>query len=146
MRYLVGAAAPSYAKRNTVRELAKACLIGRWDEENKADIQTIEEFVDKSYKEWIEKFRADALRPDSPLTLIEGKWKVVSRDETWNILGGMLSNDDLARFRNMAILVLRERDPALDLLKEERCAASIYGKQLVLLHFTERTRFFQKQI
>ena len=130
MRCLVGAAAPSYAKRNTVRELAKACLIGRWDEENKADIQTIEEFVGKSYKEWMERFIVDALRPDSPLTLIEGKWKVVSRDETWNILGEMLSNDDLARFRNMAILVLGERDPALDLLKEERCAASIYGKQL----------------
>ena len=51
MRYLVGVAAPSYAKRNTARELAKACLIGRWDEENKADIQAIEEFVGKSYKE-----------------------------------------------------------------------------------------------
>lgn len=130
MRYLVGAAAPSYAKRNTVRELAKACLIGRWDEENKADIQAIEEFVGKSYKEWIEKFRADALRPDSPLALIEGKWKVVSRDETWNILGRMFSNDDLARFKSIAISVLEERDPALDLLKEERCAASFYGKQL----------------
>ena len=130
MRYLVGAAAPSYAKRNTARELAKACLIGRWDEENKADIQAIEEFVGKSYKEWIEKFRVDALRPDSPLTLIEGKWKVISCDEAWDVLGGMISNDDLARFRNMAILVLGERDPALDLPKEERYAASIYRKQL----------------
>jgi len=130
MRYLVGVAAPSYAKRNTARELAKACLIGRWDEENKADIQAIEEFVGKSYKEWMEKFRADALRLDSPLILIEGKWKVISRDEAWDVLGGMISNDDLARFKNMAIPSLEERDPALNLPKEERCAASIYGKQL----------------
>jgi hypothetical protein len=130
MRYLVGVAAPSYAKRNTARELAKACLIGRWDEENKADIQAIEEFVGKSYKEWMEKFGADALRLDSPLILIEGKWKVISRDEAWDVLGGMISNDDLARFKNMAISSLEERDPALDLPKEERCAASIYGKQL----------------
>jgi len=130
MRYLVGVAAPSYARRNTARELAKACLIGRWDEENKADIQTIEEFVDKSYKEWIEKFRADALHPDSPLALIEGKWKVISRDEAWDALGGLISNDDLARFKNMAISVLEERDLALDLPKEERYAANIYGKQL----------------
>lgn len=130
MRYLVGVAAPSYAKRNTARELAKACLIGRWDEENKADIQAIEEFVGKSYKEWMEKFRADALRSDSPLILIEGKWKVISRDEAWDVLGGMISNDDLARFKNMAISSLEERDPALDLPKEERCAASIYEKQL----------------
>lgn len=42
----------------------------------------------------------------------------------------MISNDDLARFKNMAISSLEERDPALDLPKEERCAASIYGKQL----------------
>ena len=130
MRYLVGVAAPSYAKRNTARELAKACLIGLWNEENKADIQAIEEFVGKSYKEWIEKFRADALRPDSPLTLIEGKWKVISCDEAWDVLGGLISNDDLVRFKNMAISVLEERDPALDLPKEERYAASIYGKQL----------------
>ena len=130
MRYLVGVAAPSYAKRNTACELAKACLIGLWNEENKADIQAIEEFVGKSYKEWIEKFRADALRPDSPLTLIEGKWKVISRDEVWDALGGLISNDDLVRFKNMAISVLEERDPALDLPKEERYAANIYGKQL----------------
>ena len=130
MRYLVGVAAPSYAKRNTARELAKAYLIGLWNEENKADIQAIEEFVGKSYKEWIEKFRADALRPDSPFTLIEGKWKVISCDEAWDVLGGLISNDDLVRFKNMAISVLEERDPALDLPKEERYAASIYGKQL----------------
>ena len=130
MRYLIGVAAPSYAKRNTARELAKACLIGLWNEENKADIQAIEEFVGKSYKEWIEKFRADALHADSPLTLIEGKWKVISCDEAWDVLGGLISNDDLVRFKNMAISVLEERDPALDLPKEERYAASIYGKQL----------------
>ena len=130
VRYLVGAAAPSYAKRNTVRELAKACLIGRWVERNEADVKIIEEFVGKSYKEWIEKFRADALRSDSPLALIEGKWKVISRDEAWDALGGLISNDDLARFKNIAISVLEERDPTLDLPKEERYAASVYGKQL----------------
>nr|WP_314469140.1 hypothetical protein [uncultured Campylobacter sp.] len=130
MRYLVGVAAPSYAKRNTARELAKACLIGRWDERNEADVKIIEKFIGKSYKEWMEKFIVDALRPDSPLTLIEGKWKVISCDEAWDVLGGMISNDDLARFKNMAISALEDRDPALDLLKEERCAASFYGKQL----------------
>ncbi|WP_299028859.1 hypothetical protein [uncultured Campylobacter sp.] len=130
MRYLVGVAAPSYAKRNTVRELAKACLIGRWDERNEADVKIIEKFIGKSYKEWMEKFIVDALRPDSPLTLIEGKWKVISRDEAWDALGDLISNDDLARFKNIAISVLEERDPALDLPKEERYAASIYGKQL----------------
>lgn len=130
MRYLVGAAVPSYAKRNTARELAKACLIGRWDERNEADVKIIEKFIGKSYKEWMEKFIVDALRPDSPLTLIEGKWKVISRDEVWDALEGLISNDDLVRFKNMAISVLEERDPALDLPKEERYAASIYGKQL----------------
>lgn len=110
--------------------MAKACLIGLWNEENKADIQAIEEFVGKSYKEWIEKLRADALRADSPLTLIEGKWKVISCDEAWDVLGGLISNDDLVRFKNMAVSVLEERDPALDLPREERYAASIYGKQL----------------
>lgn len=130
MRYLVGAAAPSYAKRNTVRELAKACLIGRWVERNEADVKIIEKFIGKSYKEWMERFIVDALRPDSPLALIEGKWKVISRDEAWDALGGLISNDDLARFKNIAISVLEERDPTLDLPKEERYAASVYGKQL----------------
>lgn len=130
MRYLVGVAVPSYAKRNTVRELAKACLIGRWVERNEADVKIIEKFIGKSYKEWMERFIVDALRPDSPLALIEGKWKVISRDEAWDALGGLISNDDLARFKNIAISVLEERDPTLDLPKEERYAASVYGKQL----------------
>ena len=110
--------------------MAKACLIGRWDDRNEADVKIIEKFIGKSYKEWMEKFIVDALRPDSPLTLIEGKWKVISRDEVWDVLEGLISNDDLVRFKNMAISVLEERDPALDLPKEERYAASIYGKQL----------------
>ena len=130
MRYLAGVAAPSYAKRNTARELAKACLIGRWDDRNEADVKIIEKFIGKSYKEWMERFIVDALRPDSPLTLIEGKWKVISRDEAWDVLRGLISNDDLVRFKNMAISVLEERDQALDPPKEERYAASIYGKQL----------------
>lgn len=121
---------PSYVNWNTARELAQAALLGRWDAKNEADLRAIEELLGKGYGEWIETLRADVLRSDSPLVQTDERWRIVARSEAWSALGNRITDDDLGRFEVMAVSILSERDPGLDLPKEERYAASIHGKVL----------------
>ncbi|MBV1708279.1 MAG: hypothetical protein KMY54_00330 [Erysipelothrix sp.] len=121
---------PPYVTWETARELARACLVGQWNAKNKADINALEGILGKGYEEWIENLRVNTLRSDSPLIQTEEKWRFVARGEVWSALGNRITDEDLDRLRTTAVVVLGERDPAFDLPKEERYAASIHGKQL----------------
>lgn len=122
---------PTYATWDNATLIAQAGLVGNWDGTNPADRSALEIFLGKDYGEWIEILIPDAIRSDSPLIQTNEKWRFVARGEAWTVLGKRVTNDDLDRFRNMAITVLSERDPKFDLAKEERYAASIHGKELV---------------
>jgi hypothetical protein len=84
----------------------------------------------KTYGEWIETVRPATLRPDTPVTQNNERWKMLSRGESWAALGPQITNDDLDRFRAAAISVLSERDPRFDLAPEKRFAAQIHKKTL----------------
>lgn len=121
---------PAYATWENARALAQAGLLGRWTGENAADKAAAELALGKHYGEWIEIVRPATLRPDTPLTQSDENWKVLSRGESWGALGPQLTNDDLDRFQETALLVLSERDPKFDLVPEKRFAANIHGKVL----------------
>ncbi len=121
---------PPYVTWESVRVLAQAGLIGRWSGENPADRAALEILLGKSYGEWVESVRPEALRSDTPLIQRNEKWKIISRGEAWSAMGPRLNNDDLDRFHKAALAVLGERDPKLDLPPDERFAASIRGKVL----------------
>ena len=119
-----------YASWDNARLLAQAGLAGKWNEKSEADRAALENLSGKEYGEWIETLISDTLRSDTPLTQRDGKWRLVARGEAWSALGPRLTDDDLDRLQETAIMVLGERDPKFDLPKEERFAASIHGKQL----------------
>lgn len=121
---------PPYATWPSARFLAQAGLIGRWLGENASDKAALETVVGKSYGEWIELVRQETLRSDTPLTQRNESWKVISRGEAWTVLGPQLTNDDLERFKNAALIVLGERDPRFELPPDDRFAASMQGKVL----------------
>lgn len=130
-RHLLGlGSVPPYVNWDTARELAQAALAGQWNANNPADLRAVEEMLGKSYGEWIEILRADALRSDSPLIQTDERWRFVARGEAWNALGNRITDSDLDRFEATAVAVLSERDPKFDLPKDERFAASIHGKAL----------------
>lgn len=54
---------------------------------------------------------------------------VASREDAWYLLGDKVTDSQLDRFAEMAILVLQEDSPALELETEKRWMASIYGKR-----------------
>jgi len=130
-RFLQGLGSlPPYATWDNSRALAQAGLIGKWDGNNKADQEAIEELLGKGYGEWTETIRPTLLLADTPLFQKNEKWRVVARGEAWNALGPQITDADLDNFKQMALHVLDERDPSFDLPKDERYAAGIHGKVL----------------
>lgn len=121
---------PPYATWDNATLIAQAGLVGKWDGSNPTDRSALEILLGKSYGEWIEILRPDALRSDSPLIQHDEKWRIVARGEAWSSLGNRINDGDLDRFQETAVSVLGERSPQFDLPKEERYAASIHGKVL----------------
>lgn len=84
----------------------------------------------KTREEWIASTREVSLLPNSPLEQKDGKWVVAQRKEAWEALGPRIFDDYLERFRQIAVEVLRERDPQFELEADQRFAARIYNKTL----------------
>jgi hypothetical protein len=53
---------------------------------------------------------------------------VSSREDTWYLLAGAISPRQLSRFRDLAVFVLEEDNPALELDPDQRWMASLLGK------------------
>ena len=70
--------------------LALAILIGSWNEKSKSDTETITKLLGFGYDAWLQKAREILHRPDSPLSLKNGIWKVTNRTELWNLLGSYI--------------------------------------------------------
>ena len=121
---------PPYTTWDNATLIAQAGLVGKWHGSNPADRSALEMLLGKGYEEWIEILRPDALRSDSPLIQHDEKWRFVARGEAWHFLGSRITDDNLKRFQEMTVNVLGERDPKFDLPKENRFAASMYGKTL----------------
>ena len=121
---------PPYATWDNLRLFAQAGLAGQWNSTNEADIEAMEKLLGKDYGEWIETLKTNALRSDSPLVQRDVRWKFVARGEAWNALGNYITDDDLDRLQQTAVMVLGERDPKFDLPGEERFAAGFQGKRL----------------
>jgi hypothetical protein len=68
-------------------------------------------------------------RDSEPLFLQFGRSVLVaSREDAWHLLGGSVTEQQLQRFRNLALLVLEEDNPAFELAPDQRWLANLYGK------------------
>ena len=118
-RYVLGGAVPRYAKWDCADDIARVNLLGRWSEKNPADVQVLENVLGIEGRKELVKLRSILSRADTPLAQVDGKWRIVPRGEAWNALGNRLSDEDVDRFQEIALLVLGERDPKFDMPKEE---------------------------
>ncbi len=121
---------PEWAGGTASAELAIAMFLGGWKEDVAGDREVVEGIVGKAYEEWIGAMREVATLPGTPLTQQDSQWNFTDRYEGWYALGPKIFDEHLRRLKLAAVAVLRSRDPALDLPKDERYAASIHGKVL----------------
>lgn len=119
---------PAWAHGPHAADLAVAMLVGGWREETAGDIAIVETISGKPYAEWVRTLRNAAAEPGSPVTQQDGVWKFVPRHDGWQALASLVYDSQLDKFREAAIAVLAEDDPALQLSKDHRHAAAIYGK------------------
>ena len=64
---------------------------------------------------------------DAPLTRIESRWRLVSPEDSWCLVGAHVTEDLLRSFETIAIEVLSQENEALSLSADERLKASIRG-------------------
>jgi hypothetical protein len=80
-------------------------------------------------REELDRLVARWQRASEPLFLRFGTSVLVaSREDAWHLLGGSISKEQLQRFRDFALLVLDEDNPALQLEPEQRWLANFYGR------------------
>lgn len=130
LRLLRGfSASPGWAEQSESNNLALAQLLGQWVEENRGDQEVAEELSGNEYGEWMNSIRKIANAKATPLEFFNGRWRITSRYEAWIYLGPLIGLKTLDQFEKIAIKVLSETDAELDLPKEDRFAAKIYGKK-----------------
>ncbi|MDH4445428.1 MAG: hypothetical protein QE267_09910 [Akkermansiaceae bacterium] len=112
-----------------IRETIAAALIGAWDENSPGDRASIEAFTGMSFVQWQDRIREVWLNWPGLFDQKDGRWRVVDRLAFWNQEAPRVSDTLLDQFKDLAVKVLREDEPALDLDPDERFAASIHGKE-----------------
>lgn len=122
--------ATNWNEHPAATHLALAVLIGSWRDDNQNDVDWTAQLLDISYEEWLRKGRELLHHPGRALTLSNGTWEVQDRTKLWGLLGARILDQDINRFRLIAVSILREPDPALDLPSEQRYTAAIRGKTL----------------
>ena len=128
-------AKPDWNQHVYTSDLVIANILGAWNEKNPADLEIVRQLANKEFGSWIPKIREILQKPESPVALKNGRWRVTERKALWQTLGARLFDDNLDNFMQCVVAVLSERDPQFDLPSEERYAASIHGK--VLKHSPE---------
>lgn len=115
------ASAPDVIRRRLV-------LAGSWEGTNEQDRRILERFIGSSYADIQEAALVLAAAPETPfLGRVNEQWYVVSPEDAWTLLGAMLTPDDLEAFRPIAMEVISERDPSLNLAEEDQWRAGLDG-------------------
>ncbi len=84
----------------------------------------------KDQEEWVASIRDLSLLPDAPVAQSNGKWKVINRLAAWKAAGPRIFDDYLDRFQQLAVAVLAEQDPQLELAPEQRLGIRTEAKRL----------------
>lgn len=119
---------PEWAKPENGREILQALLIGKWNENKDGDKEIVSEIARVSYDEYIRSLKKWLSKHDPPLLKIGEIWRLTSNVDCFFATSPFLITDDFDKFKNIALKVLKEINPALEIEPDKRWMASIYGK------------------
>jgi addiction module HigA family antidote len=117
------------ANRQAAASLVPFLFVGAWDNQNETDKLGLSLLAGgRSYSELEKEFQNFTQLNDTPIWSVGAFRGVISKIDLLYAIAGAVTPDDLSRYFSMARMVLGEDDPALDLAKDQRWAASIHGK------------------
>jgi hypothetical protein len=119
---------PPWAQGEEGSRLAPLLLAGAWSEETDGDQQAIEALTRLTYAEVEGDLAAWSTQDDTPVYRSGRTWRLVSRDDVWDLVSPLVTRSHLDRFHEVAARILREPDPALDVEPSRRFMAAVVGK------------------
>jgi hypothetical protein len=120
-------AAPDWSSAAEARKLLPALLATRWREDIYGDRLTIEALAGKPYREFAVDMAPWFGSPEPPIRRDGSVVLVAAPVETWDLLARYLTPHDVETFRDVAVAMLCNPDPRLDLPRKDRWAAAIHG-------------------
>jgi hypothetical protein len=100
--------------------LRHLALLGGWNDWSSKDKASVGNLVGVNYDEWASNLYPFTRQEEPPVVLEGTTFRAVSRYELWQQLGSYINDTDLRRFSTVAIDVLSETEPRLDLPKSQR--------------------------
>jgi hypothetical protein len=100
--------------------LRHLALLGGWNDTSARDKASVAKTVGEPYDTWVSAFYPFTRQEEPPIVLEGSTFRAVSRYELWQQLGPYLSDADLQRFAEIAMEILCETEPRLELPKGQR--------------------------
>lgn len=122
-----GTANPEWSRAEQASRLTPLLLAGSWDGEFEADRSALARLADRPYREIVDLAARWESTSDPPLALSGTRYRFLSLEDAWRFLATSVSPDQIERFEKVAIEVLGENDPALELPPVKRINARIRG-------------------
>jgi hypothetical protein len=119
---------PSWSQAAEGGRLVPLVLAGSWSEDLEGDREAIEALTGRTYAEVEADLAVWSAMDDAPLLRTGAAWRVVSKEDAWDLVSRLLTTTDLTRFHEVAPRVIEEPDPALDVPPERRFMAAVIGK------------------
>ena len=127
-----GTAEPEWSKVPQATSLVPFILAGSWDESSEGDRSIMETLSGQQYEQVRMIAEQTVTLPDSPLLRVLSRWSLVSREDSWFLLcrAKPLGASRMLRrpCSKVAVQVLTENNPALDLPPENRWLAAWHRK------------------
>ena len=118
---------PKWARPENAHLLLPALLAGRWSADTEGDREILATISGTSYEavnttcvRWLNE-------DDPPVRCVGTIWYLTSEEDAWSLLGRYLTTDDLDRFSQVAVGVLKRADPSFDLPDDQRWMAGVIG-------------------
>ena len=119
---------PNWSHADRGGDLAFLVLIGRWDESSAGDRAIVEELADRPYVEIAKAVQRWSQEIDPPVFRLRNEWTLTSREDSWLLLRHYLTPLQYETWQRLAVKVLSEHDPRLDLPSARRPFAHLSGK------------------
>lgn len=119
---------PEWARGDLGYHIRCLALIGGWSDSSEMDRSALAEIVGEPYETWIQRIYPLTKREEPPVLLDGNLFRPISRYESWQQLGYLLTDSDLRRFQIAAEKILGKTFPELELSAEERHIAAFKEK------------------
>ena len=125
----VGGEVPSWVNEVLKPEMNSVVLFGQWDESKDGDKQIVTELTASSYESVELQAIALVSSIDAPIEHVGTHWRLISPEESWQLVAPRLAKSDIDRFAEIAIRVLSTLDPKFELKPNQRYMANVVGKE-----------------